>query len=93
MYMTLTITFSGETGYRKIMPAFNLFYIGFSSLLMSAGLELIQRYFTESRSGDWFDLGANFGGIVLGASLSLLLRQFRFGPFRGFRETPRPDLQ
>jgi len=93
MYLSLTLTFSGETGYRRMWPAVNLYIIALYAFSLSALMELIQLYFTSSRSGDWFDLLANFGGVLLGAGLSALLKNLKYGPFRGFHETHRPDPQ
>lgn len=33
--------------------------------LMSGGIELLQAYCTENRSGDWLDLAANSCGIII----------------------------
>ncbi len=93
MYLTLTFSLSAESGYRKILPHFTLFLIIPLVFVFSAMLELAQLLFTSSRTGDWFDLLANTGGILFAAVLSSFLRRFRSGPFRGFRETHPPDQQ
>lgn len=93
MYFTLTLVFSAETGYRRILPGLNLLLIALLAAVYSGTIELIQMFFTSTREGDWLDLLANITGIVFAAACSSLLHHFRFGPFRGFRETPRPDRQ
>lgn len=91
MYFTLTLVFSAETGYRRILPGLNLLPIALLALAYSGTMELIQLFFASTREGDWLDLLANITGIVFAAAGSSLLHHFRFGPFRGFRETHRPD--
>jgi len=93
MYFALTFLFSAEAGYRKLTRHLSLPVIMLLSLFYGALLEVIQLLFTTTRHGDWLDLLANAGGVLLAGVLSSVLHRLRFGPFLGFRGIHRPDRQ
>jgi VanZ family protein len=46
-------------------------------ILMSGLLELLQRYCTTNRSGEWLDFAANTLGVALGCTAGLLAFKWR----------------
>ena len=44
-----------------------------SPILMSGLLELLQRYCTTNRSGEWLDFAANSTGVTLAVGIGLLI--------------------
>ena len=64
------------------IPNVPYFVLGASALLYGGLIEIIQEYFTPNRSGDWFDLLADFGGILLSLLLFFIVKHIRFKPFR-----------
>jgi VanZ family protein len=69
MYLTLSITVSYEIvrNKEKISLLKTLIIIVLFAILYGGAMELIQAYFTKTRTGDWADFGFN----VIGASLSI----------------------
>jgi VanZ family protein len=69
MYLTLSITVSYEIlrSKEKISVQKALIIIVLFAILYGGAMELIQAYFTKTRTGDWVDFGFN----VIGASLCI----------------------
>jgi VanZ family protein len=69
MYLTLSITVSYEIvrNKEKISVQKTLIIIVLFAILFGGAMELVQEYFTTTRSGDWADFGFN----VIGASLCI----------------------
>jgi VanZ family protein len=69
MYLTLSVTVSYEIvrNKEKISLQKTLIIIVLFAILYGGAMELIQAYFTKTRTGDWVDFGFN----VIGASLCI----------------------
>ena len=48
-------------------------YAWLGPILMSGLLELIQKYCTTTRQGEWLDFAANSTGVTLGAVIGLIM--------------------
>ena len=55
----------------------------FLALLCSALIEVVQKIFISSRSGEIRDFLANMGGLVAGLLLVIAVRMIRFGSVHG----------
>jgi VanZ family protein len=53
-------------------------YAWLGPILMSGLLELLQKYCTTTRSGEWLDFAANSTGVTLAVGIGLLVRHLFF---------------
>ena len=65
------------------ISTFPYFLLGALSLLYGGLIEIIQDNFIPNRFGDWFDLLADLGGILLSLSLFFAVKHFRLKPVTG----------
>lgn len=66
-YAGLAFVFAGALGRRR------WWRIGLSLVLLGIVVELLQHYFTATRSGEWSDLAANIGGVGTGLLLAAMM--------------------
>ena len=63
-YAGLAFVFAGALGRERWLR------IGLGVLVLGIAVELLQHYFTDTRSAEWADLGANVAGISAGLLLA-----------------------
>ena len=71
--MILTNTNSGKTSYKKIF-----FLVLLITFIYGIIIELLQLFFIANRSAEFYDVLANFLGIITGCLLQIKLKIFKF---------------
>jgi len=66
-YTGLAFVFAGALGRERWLR------VGLGLLLLGMVVELLQHYLTDTRSGEWADLGANVAGVSAGLLLAAMV--------------------
>jgi hypothetical protein len=64
--------------HNTLQPLKLFLYAWLGPILMSGLLELLQKYCTTTRSGEWLDFAANSTGVTLAVGIGLLVRRLFF---------------